>query len=60
MVLLRKFQYVLPRGTLFKRPHLDHEDVIHDQICNFVFYQKMESFPEADLGLLQHPRQSAM
>ena len=43
--LLRKFSNVLPRTSkLFVGPHLDHGNIIHDQVYNFAFYLKLESF----------------
>ena len=43
--LLRKFQNVLPRTfKLFLRPHHDHDHIIYDQVQNFSFHQKIDSF----------------
>ena len=43
--LLRKFLNVFPRTSkLFVRTHLNLRDIIHDEIYNFVFHQKLQSF----------------
>ena len=43
--LIRKFQSVSLRNSkLFIRTYLDHGDIIHDQVHNFAFHQKLESF----------------
>ena len=49
IALLRKLQYILPRGALliisnsFVRPHLGCGDVIYDQSYNNSFHLKIES-----------------
>ena len=43
--VLRKFPNVFSRTSkLFIRTHLDHRDIIHDQVYNFAFHQKLQSF----------------
>ena len=43
--LLEKLQNVLTRTSkLFVRPHIDHDDIIYDQVYNFAFHQKLEPF----------------
>ena len=43
--LLEKLQNVLTRiSKLFVRPHIDHDDIIYDQVYNFAFHQKLEPF----------------
>ena len=38
-------QNVLTRTSkLFVRPHIDHDDIIYDQVYNFAFHQKLEPF----------------
>ena len=50
MGLLRIFQPILPRSSLltiyktFIRSQLDYADVIHDQVYNSSFHEKLESF----------------
>ena len=49
MGLIRKLQNLLPRTALitfykaFVCPHLEYEDIIHDQVHNASFHQKLES-----------------
>ena len=43
--LLWKFSNVFAISSkLFVRTHLDHRDIIHDQVYNFIFHQKLKSF----------------
>ena len=43
--VLQKFSNVFPRASkLFVRTHLDHRDIIHDQVYNFAFHQKLQPF----------------
>ena len=44
---LREFPNVLQRTSkLFVRSHLDHRVIIHDQVYNFAFRQKLQSFQD--------------
>ena len=48
IALLWKLQNILPRPALliiskcFIRPHLDYDDIIHDQVFNLSFHQELE------------------